>query len=283
MTLRLPSFLIIGAMRSGTTSLHRYLLEHPAVFLPRAKEMHFFDDRYNLGLEWYASQFSDAGPQSRIGEATPNYMHDPVAIERISEIIPEARLVVILRNPVDRAYSHYWHNRARDREPLSFEEAVAAEPERLTRSRQDRRTYSYVDRGRYYEQLLMIHDRLPHAQVLISLFDDLLRDPRSLFAGLCDFLGVDDRFVPTQLGHPVNQFVEFRSVQVRELSKRLPRPLRRVVGRLNVRTIRARYPPLSAEARARIQEILAEDIYQTSGLIGRDLVRLWLIADGDPG
>jgi hypothetical protein len=278
-TLRLPSFLIIGAMRSGTTSLHRYLLEHPAVFLPRAKEMHFFDDRYNLGLEWYASQFSIAGPESRIGEATPNYMHDPVALDRISKIMPEARLVVILRNPVDRAYSHYWHNRARGREPLSFEEAIAAEPERLARSRQDRRTYSYVDRGRYYEQLMMIRDRLPNAHVFVCLFDDLVRDPRSLFAGLCEFLGVDDQVVPTQLGQQVNYFLEFRSIQIRQLSKRLPRPIGRVVGRLNVRKAHAKYDPLSADTRAWVQDMLAEDIVQTAVLIERDLAQLWLTAD----
>jgi hypothetical protein len=99
-----------------------------------------------------------------------------------------------------------------------------------------------------------------------------------LFAGLCEFLGVDDQFVPTQLGQQVNSFLEFRSIKVRQLSKRLPRPLGRVVGRLNVRKAQAKYDPLSADTRAWVQDMLAANIVQTAGLIERDLAQLWLTA-----
>lgn len=276
MSLRLPSFLIIGAMKSGTSSLHKYLAQHPEVFLPRTKELHFFDDQYHLGLGWYASKFSEAGTNLKLGEATPNYMHDPIAIERIADVIPDVQLLVILRNPVDRAYSHYWHNRVRGRESLSFSDAINAEQDRLRRSSHHRRHFSYVDRGRYNEQLMRIRNRLPRSQIFISLFDDLLNDPPSLFSELCNFLEVDKEFVPFQLGEPVNRFVGVRSLRAAQLSKRLPQSFGRVIDRLNIRNTEAMYEPLSAEIRIRLQEVFAEDISLTSRLIDRDLRPLWL-------
>src|SRR5688572_14326389 len=115
---RLPDFLIVGAMRSGTTSLHKYLQAHPDVFVASGKEVHFFDRRYGRGLDWYRSRFAGVTTERVVGEATPAYMYDENAIARIAHDLPDARLIVVLRNPVDRAYSHYWRNRSRGRENL---------------------------------------------------------------------------------------------------------------------------------------------------------------------
>src|ERR1051326_983405 len=116
---RLPTFLIIGAGRSGTTSLARYLGSHPHVFMARAKEMHFFDSDSKT-REWYRPRFAEARRQTAVGEATPNYLYEPAAIKRMAAIVPEARLIAILRDPVDRAYSHYWQNRSLGKETMTF-------------------------------------------------------------------------------------------------------------------------------------------------------------------
>ena len=122
----LPTFVVIGAMRSGSTSLYKHLQAHPDVFMPR-KEIHFFDDRWDRGLAWYRSRFEGYDGQPAVGEATPTYLADPVALDRMAEMIPDARLLAVLRDPVDRAYSHYWMEHARGRDPRTFEQAVADE------------------------------------------------------------------------------------------------------------------------------------------------------------
>src|ERR671919_2133494 len=110
MTLRLPTFLVIGAMKSGTTALINSLGKHPDVFaLP--SEIHFFDRFHDRGLDWYRERFAKARGQGAVGESTPEYMYLPHARERIVRDLPGVQLIAILRNPVERAYSHYWHNR----------------------------------------------------------------------------------------------------------------------------------------------------------------------------
>src|SRR5262245_45971784 len=121
---RLPTFLIVGAMRSGTTSLARYLGAHPDVFVAPEKEIHFFDRCFDRGVAWYAERFIQAAGAGAIGEATQSYMYDPDAIARMRSVVPSARLLTILRHPTDRAYSHYWLNRAHGLEDRSFEAAI---------------------------------------------------------------------------------------------------------------------------------------------------------------
>ena len=107
----LPNFVVIGAMRSGSTSLYKYLQAHPDVFMPR-KEIHFFDVKWDRGIAWYHTRFEGYAGQTAIGEATPTYLADPVALDRMAATIPDARLVAVLRDPIDRAYSHYWMEHA---------------------------------------------------------------------------------------------------------------------------------------------------------------------------
>jgi hypothetical protein len=106
---RLPNFLIVGAMKSGTTSLARYLGAHPQAYVAPEKEINFFERGYvwNRGVDWYASRFEGAGDALAVGEASPSYMYWPTAIERMASVVPDARLIALLRDPVERAYSHY--------------------------------------------------------------------------------------------------------------------------------------------------------------------------------
>ena len=130
---RLPDFLILGEMKCGSTTLWQLLSKHPRIFFPDEKELHFFNARPDrpLSASDYERCFASSDSDHLLGEATPNYLFDEDASVRIHRTIPEARLIAILRDPVMRAWSHYWHNVRRGREPLSFQRALAAEPERI--------------------------------------------------------------------------------------------------------------------------------------------------------
>jgi hypothetical protein len=175
----LPHFLVLGAQKAGTTALYAYLRWHPAITGPSWKEVSFFDRHWWRGPAWYRGQFPLRSGTRLVGEASPSYLFHPLAPERVGALVPDARLVALLRDPVARAYSHYQHEVALGREPLSFEDALAAEPER-TRGEEarlvaDARAFSrawwdhtYVARGLYAEQL----------ERWLAAGRDLRRDPR---------------------------------------------------------------------------------------------------------
>ncbi|MGH2726565.1 MAG: sulfotransferase domain-containing protein, partial [Actinomycetota bacterium] len=126
MASQLPNFLILGAMKAGTTSLAYWLGEHPDVFLAPGKELFFFNvpQRWELGVDWYRSQFAGSEGKIARGEATPGYLGHPQAAERIAATLPDVRLIALLRHPADRAYSQYWHNRATGTETRTFARMV---------------------------------------------------------------------------------------------------------------------------------------------------------------
>jgi hypothetical protein len=264
---RLPTFLIVGAMRSGTTSLARYLGAHPDVYMAPEKEVHFFDRHFDRGLDWYGTRFAEAGSLVALGEATQVYMYDPLSMERIADVLPEARLIAILRDPIQRAYSHYRLNRALGIEPLSFGRALRAEPSRLGEGRSARFAYSYVDRGKYLEQLEQMAQRLGRHRLHIVLFDDMRDRPFDMFRLLCDFLSVDPSVQPASLGRKMNEGVEFRSLKVRRLSREMPPSLARVVGRINRR--RVVVEPMDDDARSFLLEQFRDDVHVLSSWLGR--------------
>ena len=266
----LPTFIIVGAMRSGTTALARYLGAHPQVHMAANKELHFFDRHFDRGVEWYSTNFAEGAGRLERGEATPAYLYDPVAPPRMAEVVPDAKLVVILRNPVDRAYSHYWHKRARGSEPLEFEDAVDAEPERLATGGYDAfANYSYLDRGRYASQLRRLGQHYSREALHVMVFEHFHDDRRAGFAELCRFLGVDDGFVPPNLGQAVNRFTQFRSTRLRRVTARLPKAARDVIGRVN--TVDESYPAMPPPLRARLVQHFAADNADLASWLGRDL------------
>jgi hypothetical protein len=197
----LPTFLVVGAKRAGTSSLYQYLIRHPDV-RPCAigKGTHYFDVCYRRGWRWYRSGFPLSGRGGITGEASPYYMFHPLAPARIAAALPEARLIVVLRNPVDRAWSHYHNERRLGAEPLSFEEAIGCEAERLAgeaeRMASDPgfqsfawRHHSYLARGRYAEQLERLYDLFPPDQVLVLQSELLRADPNRALEPVWRFLG----------------------------------------------------------------------------------------------
>jgi hypothetical protein len=197
-----PDFIIIGAQKSGTTSLYRYLAEHPRIVPASEKQVDFFaHDDYRRGTEWYLSHFPEREPGVLTGEASPYYMFHPHAPKRIFRFDPGVKLIAILRNPVDRTYSHYQHQVRNWREPLPFEEALAKEEERiegeLRRMLQDEnyyskvhRRHSYLARSRYVEQLENWYALFPREQVLVLNSEAMFEDPEPVLDGAASFLGL---------------------------------------------------------------------------------------------
>jgi len=215
----LPDYLIIGTKRGGTTSLWRNLMQHPEVLpmFPAAENLkspHYFDIHWDRGETWYRSYFpTERARSSRaregargavVGEASPYYMFHPLAAERVSRAIPHVRLIVLLRNPTDRAYSHYRERRHEGTEPLDFRAALDAETERLageaakivSRPEYYSRHHdfsSYLARGRYLEHLSPWLDLFSRSQLLILRSEDLYTDPHAVLAEVHRFLGLSEQ------------------------------------------------------------------------------------------
>jgi hypothetical protein len=180
----LPNAIIIGAQKAGTTSLHRYLSGHPEVGVANAKEVHYFSVRFNNVMDWYRAHFPIEGEASIVMESSHSYLFHPFAPKRVHAALPEVKLIALLRNPIDRAYSQHQMNFRKGIEPLSFEEAIAAETARLQNNRassdEDWRTMSYVaylKRGLYAEQLHRWLALFPREQVLILRSEDFFQWP----------------------------------------------------------------------------------------------------------
>jgi len=205
----MPDFIIIGAMKSGTTSLHDYLIQHPNITAGKRKEAHFFSVNYYRGLRWYKANFPTIFNKvfSKIlrkkfltGEATPDYLFHPLSPQRVKQILPNVKILVIVRNPVDRAYSHYNYEKdSRNRETLTFEDALEKEEERLSGEKekiiQDERYFSknlmffaYLARGIYVDQLKKWFKFFPRKQFLILKTENLERNPLNVCNTVFQFL-----------------------------------------------------------------------------------------------
>ena len=200
MSSRLPEFLCVGTQKGGTTTLQKLLEKHPETFLPSEKELQFFSLHYDRGKDWYCKQFEGAGENQHCGEITPYYLFHPEAPSRIHELIPEVRIVVLLRDPIERTLSHYFHARRHGFEPLELGQALKAERHRLesgdTFSHQK---HSYVSRSRYEEQLRIYEKHFAAEQLLVLRSEDLFSSARSCWGTIQTFLGLGDIPLPKQV------------------------------------------------------------------------------------
>lgn len=209
----LPDFLIVGEAKCGTTSLYDDLVRHPRVLEAAMKEVHFFDLRFHRGLDWYRAQFplewrvrsSSAGaPRLQTGEASPYYMFHPHAPARIKQTLPHVKLIAMLRNPTDRAYSQYQHEFRQGRETLTFEEAIEQEPARLAGELErmlvnvhynstEHRRHSYLARGIYADRLPVWWNLFAREQLLILKSEDYFKAPDLTLERVQTFLGLAPR------------------------------------------------------------------------------------------
>lgn len=317
----LPNLFVIGAAKSGTTSLHHYLGQHPDVFMSPIKEPNYFAfpghlPRFNgpqrsrksafeldrlrrekyefsiLELAQYEQLFSQARGKKFRGESSPAYLYFPGTARRIRESVPDARIVVILRDPVARAHSKYLQMRRDGAEPLGlFQAAIDAEPQRQKEGWSP--TWLYVDRGFYYRQLSIYYKMFDRSQIHVILYDDLRQNPVSSLNAIFEFLGVDpDVTVDTREQHNVSAIPQvprfgllyqltarpfLLSTRLQSaLPERLAARVRPWARRLLLKQVPASAPEnLASELRAALTARFREDIDQLQHLVRRDLSQ-WL-------
>jgi hypothetical protein len=283
---RLPDFLIVGAAKCGTTSLASWLGAHPQIYVPPIKEVGYFatEQAYARGENWYRGHFADAGDALAVGEATPNYMFYPWSVEWIANDLPDVRVIVCLRNPTDRAYSHYLHWRDRLMlEPRTFAGAIEQElayggsEVALHEPRRDPPYFGYLARGRYDEQIERLTSTLGPDRVHVVLLDDMKADPAASYASVCRFIGVDDAFAPANLGASENRYQRHRGDRVLRplVRRRARRFIPRVVWRWLVRrvfpAVEVPAPAADPATRARVVEFFRPHNAALASRLGRDL------------
>ena len=289
-----PNFFIVGAPRCGTTAMYQYLRDHPDIYMAEYNEPHFFGsdlvgrnfEVFRGRLDAYLALFDGASGQKRIGERSTRYLHSTRAAAEIHAFDPDARIIVMLRSPVDMMYSIYYHQRmySGTEDAPTFEEALALEPERKAGRHVPPgfRTVNgllYRETARFAEQVQRYFDVFGREQVHVIIFDDVKEDTAGVYRRVLDFLGVDSSFRP-DLGI-VHDSRQSRSMAVRNLirhpllvavGRRFPTltaPVYKTLMRLNSRPFKR--PPMSAELRQRLQAELLPEVERLGELLDRDL------------
>jgi Sulfotransferase domain len=292
--IREPNFFLVGASRAGTTSLWRYLVEHPDVFMPRRsgaeKEPCFFCE---LTPRWatafrdrdrYLALFAEAGDRQAVGEASTPYLVAPEVPARIRAAYPNARIIIVLRNPADRAFSLYCFLCAIGGEWVpSFERALAIEPARMADETFRRANplwyalFEYFHSGLYAAQVARYLDTFPREQVHVVLFDDLRADPLKTARQVYRFLGVDPAFEPRAARYNASRFplsVRLQYLVAHDMDRSAPERMgavRKWLFRTNVRLGHLRQRPFHPRTRARLLEAYRDDIARTGALINQSL------------
>ncbi len=299
--MRFPDFLLIGAAKSGTTALFYYLGQHPDLFACPVREPNFFalenhklefpgpGDEETVGkhsvtnLEGYRRLFDGSDAEQKAGEVSPLYLYAREAPARIKRYIPDVRLIVVLRHPVDRAYASYLHLRRDGREVFeSFEEALSSERERIVCGWEH--LWHYVEMGRYATQIQRYLDCFNAAQIKVILYEDFQAHPVEVVQQCFEFLNVDTHFIPdfsrrpNQSGIPRSRFTQ----QVlsgdgyvkRLMAKYLPEKIK---GRIltQVQRMNLHRPLMDEELRRELNDLFKEEIILLQDLIDRDLSH-WL-------
>lgn len=292
----MPNFLIIGAAKAGTTALYEYLKQHPQIYMSQEKEPKFFalegekldfrgpHDQENINrtaitdIEAYRKLFQGVSTEIAIGEASPLYLYSPKAPNSIKSYIPNVKLIAILRNPVERAYSGYMMHLGLGWETTSdFTQALQEEEMRI---RDNWGWGHYVNVGFYYLQLKRYFDTFNPNQIRVYLYEDLKTNPVAMLQNIFEFLNVDESFIPDITikhnisGIPKNNFLNALIKSVKPfnpiLKQMLPSRLRQ-----NIKNQVLVKPQLSMDVRKQLIEVYREDILNLQDLIDRDLSK-WL-------
>ncbi len=293
----MPNFLIIGAAKAGTTALHQYLQQHPQIYMTPTKETNFFafegEDTNFQGpgdealkefsitdLSTYQAEFSGVNQESAIGEACPSYLYYPQAATRIKQYIPNTRLIVILRNPVDRAYANFLHTVRDDRETYQdFALALGDEERRIAQNWEW--FWHYIQVGFYGQQLQHYYENFAPSQIKVYLYEDLKQNAVALLQDIFRWLEVDPTFVPdmalrpNKSGMPKNQLLHQILTKPNPL-KTLLKPLFPAKIRQNIQHKNLNTPQISQEVKQSLLDLYRADILQCQDLIQRDL-EPWLV------
>jgi hypothetical protein len=302
----LPNFLIIGAAKAGTNALYHYLRQHPQVYMSPWKEPKFFAFESEADLGFRAANGRDAPVNASVildqaeyeelfddarddelarGEASTHYLYVERSPARIKALIPDAKLIAVLRNPVDRAFSSYQHLVRDDLEPLDFGAALDAEPQRI--AEHYAYLYRYTDMGFYSEQLDRYEKTFPENQLCVLLYDDLRSDPEGTCRRIFSFLGVDEDFVPDMSGEynrsgvPKNRFMHRLLNPSAPMKRRLwnvtPRFARERLLDAQTRMVNRNLQrqTMPEPERDRLRDVFREEVGRLETRLGRDLSH-WL-------
>ncbi len=289
---RWPNFFIVGAPRAGTTSLYHYLRGHPDIFMPHIKEPHFFSgvnpgserlryarSRPTSSEKEYLALFRGVRSETEVGEASPSYLQQPDAPRRIKEKAPDAKIIIILREPVDRAFSQYLADYREGAQTLPFYEALVQD---LANPRKEwGPAHLYTELGMYHDQVVRYLETFGRDQVRIYLYEDLSRDPSTIVEDVCNFLGVsfnEGRFFDakkrfntyaaprSRLAQRVMGLATLRSFALSIVPVTLLMRLRNAI--LLTKTPK---PAMDADARELLSDLYQRDIEGLQEIIGRDL------------
>jgi len=289
-----PDFFIVGAPKCGTTAMNDYLKQHPEVFIPESKEIHFFGadlafQKSRVTVPEYLSYFSAARDEKRVGESSVWYLFSRLAAAEIKEFCPSARIIIMLRNPVDMMYSlHSQRLYSGNENIVDFAEALAAEEDRkrglrLYKNALNTMGFFYRAAAHYTKQVQRYLDIFGQDQVLVLIFDDFTKNIAQVYRDTCEFLEVDQRFL-SQFD-VVNANKRVRSTAFRDLLRHPPTaaqqflrlfsppPLRAELKR-RLRRLNTKYearPPMDPALKRRLQEEFLPEVERLSALLGRDL------------
>jgi len=294
----LPNFLLVGAAKSGTTSLYHYLKQHPEIFMSPVKEPFFFsfinkkpyfkgpfDQKTNeeiiTSLDEYKNLFQGVNDEKAIGECSNSYLYFQDSAAHIKKFIPECKIIIILRNPLERAFSHYMQAVMIGHENLIFEEALKKEKERLKVNW--RWHYQYVGQGMYYHQVKKYLEIFEMQMVKICFFEDLIHNPKDFMKKIYQFLGVQSEFVPeldkiyNRSGLPKNRFVH-KFLRDSNLIKEITRPFTSTTMRGKLYNILSvinydfkNKPIINKETRKYLADAFKNDSLKLQNIINRDL------------
>jgi hypothetical protein len=278
--MKLPSFIILGAQKAGTTSLHNALMKHSDIYMSHPKEVSFFniEKNYSRGAEWYTSFFAKRGLEKQAGETTPSYLWDERVPSRIAKVLPDAKFIVLLRNPVDRGYSAYWYAYRNGDETLPFKDALKVEAIRATQGDSIRGFSSYVDRGLYAQQIKRYLQFFDRSRFLFLISEEYQGNPRKTLHTVTRFLGVDcdEAFLNTACSVKKNVAAIPRS---RRIHRCVPLLLQyfplggKIVRRLNMK--KGPYPPLSSEVRINLAKRFQASNDELQEILQRNLQAWW--------
>jgi len=269
----LPNFLIIGAQKSGTTSIYDVLKMHPQIFLSKVKEINFFffEKSYKKGIQNYEQNFKDVNNEIAIGEASPGYIVNPNAPSRIKKHMPDCKLILCIRNPIERAYSQYWDNRRQLNEWQSFDEIVDS----YIKIKGGKYKKGYFLRGFYHKQILEFLQYFNRQQILILLFDDLIANPEQFYQTVLSFLNINSKHFNLDVRKKSNQVKIFsnpcykfflQNYQYTRFLNRYTRRILRIGNQINFKK-----PQINQTTKEKLKQVYLEENRKLSDFLGRDL------------
>ena len=278
----LPNLLLAGAPRCGTTSLFETMRDYEEIFIPEDKELWFFfnDELWQKGVEWYESRFSGYSGQKVVAEATPLYFCCPECLERIAATLPDVRLMLSFRNPIDRALSHYWLNVRKSKESLPLEQAFESDVRGERAWKIEKGALNYFGIGRYDEHLARIRDIFGPDRTHVIIFEELVADPGKVLADASGFMGLSGPLGESLRKSNRSQWLKSRRHGAlysdfpakRLASGLLPEPLRKVVRGLRDKAAFGKDRPEPDERLiVEMAEYFSDSLVKLESMLGKSL------------